>query len=135
MARNFLMLSIGDMRTINNWGHFTPLIETPNIDRLAAMGTTFERAVTQVPLCNPSRTSVLSGLEPSRTGVLDNALVWQERVDPADTLPAVLKAAGAYVAMFGKIFHDESTITAAQQQVMFDELRHGRALPAAPRRW
>jgi arylsulfatase A-like enzyme len=35
MARNFLMISIDDMRTINNWGHFTPLIETPNIDRLA----------------------------------------------------------------------------------------------------
>ena len=97
-ARNFLMLSVDDMRTIGNWGRFTPLIETPNIDRLAEMGTTFERAVTQVPLCNPARTSVLSGQQPSRTGVLDNAMVWHERVNPADTLPGVLKAAGAYVA-------------------------------------
>ena len=117
-ARNFLMLSVDDMRTIGNWGRFTPLIETPNIDRLAEMGTTFERAVTQVPLCNPARTSVLSGQQPSRTGVLDNAMVWHERVNPADTLPGVLKAAGAYVAMFGKLFHDETTLTPAQQSLM-----------------
>ena len=58
------------------------------------MGTTFERAITQVPLCNPSRTSVLTGQQPSQTGVLDNDMPWYERVDPADTLPAVLKAAG-----------------------------------------
>ena len=77
MARNFLMLSIDDMRNLNNLGHFTPLIQTPNMDRLAEMGTTFERAVTSVPLCNPSRTSVLSGLEPGGTAVLDNA--WSGR--------------------------------------------------------
>ena len=75
---------------------------------------------------------MLSGLEPSRTGVLDNALVWQERVSPADTLPAVLKAAGAYVAMFGKIFHDKSPITAAQQQVMFDEFVDERPYQGSP---
>jgi arylsulfatase A-like enzyme len=125
MAKNFIMLSIDDMRSVNDWGNFSDLVVTPNMDRLAAMGTTFDRAVTQVPLCNPSRTSVLSGLEPSRTGVLDNAVGWQERVSPSDTLPGVLKSAGAYVAMFGKIFHDETPITAAQQQAMFDEFVMG----------
>ena len=52
------------------------------MDHLAEMGTTFERAVTQVPLCNPARTSVLSGLQPSKTGILDNLTPWYERVDP-----------------------------------------------------
>ena len=85
------------------------------------MGTTFERAVTQVPLCNPARTSVLSGLQPSKTGILDNPTPWYERVDPADTLPGVLKAAGAYVAMFGKHFHTEAPIDPAQRARMFDE--------------
>ena len=88
-VKNFLMISIDDMRTVSNWAHFTPLIRTPHMDRLAEMGTTFERAVTQVPLCNPARTSVLSGLQPSETGVLDNQMPWYERVDPADTLPGV----------------------------------------------
>ncbi|HVL20371.1 MAG TPA: sulfatase-like hydrolase/transferase, partial [Amaricoccus sp.] len=124
-VKNFLMISIDDMRTVSNWAHFTPLIRTPHMDRLADMGTTFERAVTQVPLCNPARTSVLSGLPPSETGVLDNQMPWYERVNPADTLPAVLKAAGAYVAMFGKHFHTEAPLDAAQQAVMFDEFIPG----------
>ncbi|TPE53516.1 sulfatase-like hydrolase/transferase [Amaricoccus solimangrovi] len=125
MARNFVMLSVDDMRMLTNWGHFAPLVETPNMDRLAALGTTFDRAVAQVPVCNPSRTSVLSGLEPSRTGVLDNSVAWDERVNPADTLFGVLKAAGIHVGSFGKVFHDETAISAAQQAVMFDEFVMG----------
>ena len=72
-ANNLVMLSIDDLRSLSDWGHFTPLVETPNIERLMTMGTTFERAITQVPLCNPSRSSVFSGQQPSQTGVLDNA--------------------------------------------------------------
>lgn len=113
------------MRMLSNWGHFAPLVATPNLDRLADMGTTFDRAVAQVPVCNPSRTSVLSGLQPSETGVLDNYVPWDERVSPADTLFGVLKAAGVYTASFGKIFHDETGITTAQQGVMFDEFVMG----------
>jgi arylsulfatase A-like enzyme len=84
------------------------------------MGTTFERAVTQIPLCNPSRTSVLSGQQPSQTGVLDNSIFWYDRVDPADTLPAVLRDAGAYVAMFGKNPHSDP-IAPEHQAILFDE--------------
>jgi arylsulfatase A-like enzyme len=119
-ATNLLMFSIDDMRTLSNWGHFTPLVSTPNLDRLASMGTTFERAIVQVPLCNPSRTSVFTGLQPSETGVLENTTPWLDLVDPATTLPAVLKAAGVYVAMYGKHFHYDA-ISAGDQAVMFDE--------------
>ena len=125
MARNFVMISVDDMRMLSDWGHFAPLVSTPNMDRLMDMGTTFDRAVAQVPVCNPSRTSVMSGLQPSRTGVLDNEVPWDERVAPADTLFGVLKAAGVYTASFGKIFHDETGIDAAQQSLMFDEFVMG----------
>ena len=125
MARNFIMLSIDDMRMLSGWGHFSPLVATPNFDRLADMGTTFERAVSQVPVCNPSRASVLSGQQPGRTGILDNEVPWAERINPADTLFGVLKAAGVHVASFGKIFHDEIAITAQQQGLMFDEFAMG----------
>ena len=117
------MLSIDDMRSPDDWGHFASLVKTPNLDRLAAMGTTFERTITQVPVCNASRSSVFTGQQPSETGILDNFTPWYQRVDAADTLPAVLRQAGAYVAMFGKNFHTDP-IPAGLQPVLFDEFAY-----------
>src|SRR5579862_1054438 len=66
---NVLFIAIDDL---NDWvgplgGH--PQVKTPNIDSLAKRGTTFTNAHCQAPLCNPSRTSLLTGLRPSTTGV------------------------------------------------------------------
>src|SRR5688500_20345298 len=62
---NVLFIAIDDL---NDWvgclgGH--PQARTPNIDRLAKRGTLFTNAHCQAPLCNPSRTSLLTGLRPS----------------------------------------------------------------------
>ncbi|MCA9210281.1 MAG: sulfatase-like hydrolase/transferase, partial [Planctomycetales bacterium] len=66
---NVLFIAIDDL---NDWigcldGH--PLAKTPHMDALAARGTLFTNAHCQAPLCNPSRTSLLTGLRPSTTGV------------------------------------------------------------------
>ena len=119
-ARNLLMISVDDLRPVDNWGHFSDLVRTPNLDALSAAGTTFERAVSQVPLCNPSRSSLMSGQQPSTTGILDNDTPWYERIDPAATLPAQMRDAGAYVALFGKLFH-EDPIPLDIQRVVADE--------------
>ncbi len=67
----------------------------------------------------------MTGLYPSATGVTDNTTSLN-RIDPSLTLPGVLKASGAQVAMFGKTFHAD-TITAAEQAKMFDEFSTGSA--------
>ena len=102
--KNVILISIDDMRTPDDWGHFTPLISTPNIDRLMGEGTTFERAITQVPLCNPSRTSVMTGRQPSETGVLNNETRWFERVDPFAPLHTVSRDERmALIAVAGRL--------------------------------
>ena len=43
--------------------------ETPNLDRLAKRGMTFTRAYSASPLCSPTRSAILTGLSPARTGI------------------------------------------------------------------
>ncbi|MFW5856646.1 MAG: sulfatase-like hydrolase/transferase [Planctomycetota bacterium] len=49
-----------------------PVVETPNLDRLAAEGTVCANAYTPCPLCVPARSALLSGQLPSRTGIFSN---------------------------------------------------------------
>jgi len=48
-----------------------PEIRTPNIDRLAAEGTRFDRFFVATPVCSPSRATFLTGRIPSQHGVHD----------------------------------------------------------------
>lgn len=80
-------------------------ILSPNIDKLAASGTLFERAYCQVSVCNPSRSSLLGGVRPDTTGVLDNQHFLRPQLPDIVTLPQHLKNNGWYSVSLGKIFH------------------------------
>jgi len=106
-APNVVMIVIDDQ---NDWigclnGH--PQSSTPHIDRLANRGTLFLNAHCQSPLCNPSRTSVLTGLRPSSTGVYGLApnLRAVEGLKSATTLPQHFRNHGYETLMVGKIYH------------------------------
>jgi uncharacterized sulfatase len=102
--RNILFVAVDDLNTdLGCYGH--PLVRTPNIDALARRGVRFDRAYCQYPVCNPSRTSLLSGLYPERTGILDNQTNPRARVK-SPFLPEYLREKGYFTASIGKIYHD-----------------------------
>lgn len=104
---NILFIAIDDQ---NDWigclnGH--PQIKTPNIDALARRGTVFLNAHCQSPLCNPSRTSLMTSRRPSTTGVYGLA-PWFRDVDELSdivTLPQYLRQNGYKALTTGKIYH------------------------------
>ncbi|HKP69340.1 MAG TPA: sulfatase-like hydrolase/transferase, partial [Pyrinomonadaceae bacterium] len=80
-------------------------IKTPNIDTLAKRATRFDRAYAQYPVCNPSRSSFLTGRYPTETKVLNNNDYFR-RIDPSTvTLPQFFKNNGYASLRSGKIFH------------------------------
>ena len=69
---NVVLIAVDDL---NDWvgclkGH--PQVKTPHLDRLAARGLLFSNAHCQAPLCNPSRTSLITGRRPGSTGIYGN---------------------------------------------------------------
>ncbi|MDZ4402531.1 sulfatase [Prosthecobacter sp.] len=105
----------------------TTLYQTPNLERLAKRGMTFTRAYSASPLCSPTRSALLTGQSPTRTGITvpnchvpqvvlqattgKKAPVDQKAIQPDPvtrlkteyrTLAETLKDAGYSTAHFGK---------------------------------
>ena len=94
---NILFIAIDD--------HANDCTHTPHIDRLAASGVRFDRAYNQIPLCNPSRASVLTGRRPDATQVYDLNRHFREALPDAVTLPQLFRQNGWFTARVGKIYH------------------------------
>lgn len=101
---NVLFIIVDDLTTTLAC-HQWPGAKTPHMDALAARGVRFERAYSQFAICNPSRTSFLTGCYPEKTGVMDLQSSFRKALPDVVTLPQHFKNHGYRTASVGKVFH------------------------------
>lgn len=105
---NVLFIVADDLNcAIGPYGDKTAV--TPNLDRLAARGLTFERAYCQQAVCNPSRSSFLTGLRPNTVAVDDLRKGFRDTAPNGKTLitlPQHFKNHGYFCQNIGKLFHN-----------------------------
>lgn len=129
---NVLLIIADDMR--NELGNFAEsLVQTPNLNRLAKRGMRFDAAYCQYPVCNPSRSSLLTGLRPDSTRILDNNTNFRTTVPDVVTLPQLFRQNGYRTTGFGKVFHRGLTMedlrTDMDDKASWDEARYFQTTP------
>jgi len=116
---NVLLIAVDDLFTsISAYGDRR--VTTPNLDSLARRGVVFEQAYCQYPMCNPSRTSIMTGLRPTTTGILDNFEGFRERRPDLTTIPQHFSANGYESVCIGKIMHKPEIQKTAGWDRMFE---------------
>jgi arylsulfatase A-like enzyme len=104
---NVLFIIADDLRDYPGWMKGHPQSVTPSMDALAKRGMRFANAHCNYALCNPSRTSMLTGMLPSSSGVFGNEQDWRRSVAVTGkpTLPSFFKENGWLTVAGGKVFH------------------------------
>ena len=104
---NVLFIMADDFRP--EIGSYGSAALTPNLDKLAAQSLQFDRAYCQQAVCNPSRSSLLTGLRPDTLRLWNNGTHFRELNPDVTTLPLWFKEHGYTTRCVGKIFHNWHT--------------------------
>ena len=110
---NVLFLAVDDLKPLLGC-YGEAQIRSPNIDRLASMGTVFANAHCQQAVCGPSRASLLTGLRPDQTRVWDLKTKLRKVNPKTVTLPQYFRDNGYESVGIGKIFDPRNVDGRAQ---------------------
>jgi arylsulfatase A-like enzyme len=102
MPRPNFVFVFSDQQHWQACGLEDPFFQTPNLDRFADEGVVFSQSFCTTPQCSPSRSSILTGLYPSKTGVLNNLGNPGGPPLRLPTVGAMLRSGGYHTAYFGK---------------------------------
>ncbi len=101
---NVLLICVDDLKPLLHC-YGAPTIRSPGIDRLAARGVLFERALANQAVCSPSRNALMTGLRPQSIGIYDLATNFRVAVPDAVTVAQHFRRHGYRTEAMGKIFH------------------------------
>ncbi len=99
---NIILLLTDDQRADALGCAGNPIIQTPNMDTLAARGVRFERAFVTTPICAASRASILTGLYERTHGYTFTKPPLDQRLTGI-SYPTLLREAGYYTGFIGKL--------------------------------
>lgn len=102
-------------------------LKTPNMQRIAGAGLTFDRAFVASPSCAPSRAALLTGLMPARNGAEPNHSKPRAELKK---LPAYLQELGYEVVSFGKVSHYQHTVDYGFDHFAHDKYHEDVAISA-----
>jgi arylsulfatase A-like enzyme len=101
---NILFIAVDDLKPIMGcYGNKD--IQTPHIDRLAKMGTTFMNNHCQQAVCGPTRASLLTGKRPDATKIWDLKTQMRDMNPNILTLPQYFTQNNYQTVGIGKLFH------------------------------
>jgi arylsulfatase A-like enzyme len=104
--KNILFICVDDLRPeLGCYG--SDHVLSPNIDSIASDAAVFERNYCQVAVCNPSRSSMLTGRRPDDLAVWGLYEHFRELNKTATTMPQYFKENGFHSCAIGKIFHND----------------------------
>jgi arylsulfatase A-like enzyme len=101
-AKPNILLIFSDQQHWHAMGLLDSFFNTPHLDELAKESVVFENSFCTTPQCSPSRSSLLTGFYPSKTGVFGNVGAAGGEQLAQETIGSELQSAGYRTGYFGK---------------------------------
>lgn len=104
---NILLIVVDDLRPeLGAYGN--RVIQTPNIDRLAASGAVFEQSFVSQAICAPSRAAMMLGKRPDTTKIYFNDQPIDQFAVGSSSMPDLFRQAQYETVTIGKVYHHHS---------------------------